>query len=214
MADRVIKIITPATSYDLMTLDELKALIGILPADTSQDATLQGYITGYSDVIATLCNRVFAYEEVSEIWRCTNYDDTNAMTRLFLSHYPVVAADLITIESPTGTTMDPASYVLEEKSGKIELLGGSTDPIMVHYSGGYKLPDEAPPALKAALELVIRQAQAMLQRLGAGGIRSITHKEARVQFYDPLASIGKGHGMLGGSPQADALLMHYVRLEV
>ena len=186
MADRVIKIITAADNYDLMTLDELKALMGILPADTSQDAMLQGYITGYSDVIATLCKRTFAYEEVSEIWRCTNYDDNNGMKRLFLSHYPVAEGDVVAIESPTGTPLDPGTYVLEEKSGKIELLGGSTEPIMVHYSGGYKLPDEAPPALKAALELTIRQAQAMLQRLGAGGIRSITHKEARVQFYDPL----------------------------
>jgi hypothetical protein len=215
MADRVIRILTPAASYDLMTLDELKVLFGVPPSDTSQDAVFQSYITGYSDVIATVCNRVFAYEEVSEIWRCTNYDDSNAMKRLFLSHYPVVEADVISVESPTGTPLDPSTYVIEEKSGKIELLETSDEPITVHYSGGYALPDATPPALKAALELMIREAQAMLQRLGAGGIRSITHKEARVQFYDPLAILSKEKGLFGfGSTQANALLMHYVRFEV
>jgi hypothetical protein len=216
MADRIIKVVTPASSYDLMTLAELKALFGIPTADTSQDAQLQGYITGYSDIIATICNRVFAYEEVRETWRCVNVDDCTPMTRLFLSHYPVVEDDIVSIESPSGTALvADTDYVVEERSGKIELMTGAIDPIVVHYSGGYAVPDDTPPALKAALELMIREAQALLQRLGAGGIRSLTHKEARVMFYDPLALLGKQKGLFGfAATAANALLMHYVRLEV
>ena len=84
MADRVIDIITPATTYDLISLDELKTMFGILLTDTSQDELLTMLITNYSDIIATYCNRVFAYEELSEIWRCVEYDQTNSMTRLFV----------------------------------------------------------------------------------------------------------------------------------
>src|SRR6516164_2635304 len=111
MADRVIDVLTEATTYDLVSLDELKTMFGILLTDTSQDAILSEYITQYSDVIATYCNRVFAYEEVSEIWRCVEYDQTNGMTRLFMSHYPLDAAKIITVESPTGDDLDPATYV-------------------------------------------------------------------------------------------------------
>jgi hypothetical protein len=95
-------------------------------------------------------------------------------------------------------------------------MSGSVDPITVHYSGGYQLPEDTPPALKAALELMVREAQALLSRLGAGGIRSLTHKEARVQFYDPLALLAKSGGPSGlfGGSATNALLMHYVRLEV
>jgi hypothetical protein len=35
MADRTIKVITPATSYALLTLDELKLALGIDPLNTA-----------------------------------------------------------------------------------------------------------------------------------------------------------------------------------
>ena len=171
MADRVVKVLTPADTYDLLTLDELKLFMLIDPADTSQDALLAEYITRFSDVVATTCNRVFAYEEVAEIWRCTNTDYTNGMKRLFVSHYPIDSAATLTLESPTGTPLDPSSYVIEEKSGKVELLQTWAEPITITYSGGYELPDECPPALKQATELMIRETQALSQRLLNSGIR-------------------------------------------
>jgi hypothetical protein len=219
VADRVIKIITPAETYDLITLDEIKLLMGIPDTDTSQDEVLQSYITQYSDVVATICNRVFAYEEVTEIWRCTNYDDTNAMKRLFVSHYPIDADATLTIQSPTGTALDPASYEIEEKSGKIELLGTCSEPISVTYSGGYELPNGAPPALKQATILMVREGQALMNRLAVSGIRSISHKDSRVMYFDSTTMANKAlfsgsamSGLLGGA--ANSLLMHYIRLEV
>jgi hypothetical protein len=214
VADRVINVITEATNFDLISLDEFKVLVGIHPTDTSQDQVLQEYITQYSDVIATVCNRVFAYEEVSEIWRCVNHDDTNTMTRLFLSHYPLDLSATLTVESPTGSPLDPSSYAIEKKSGKIELLGTYTEPITVTYSGGYNLPDESPPALKQAAALMVREGQALMNRLAVIGIRSISHKDSRVMYYD-ASQQGKGltiSGIIGGA--TNNLLMHYVRLEV
>lgn len=216
MADRVLSIITPAESIDLLTLDELKTMFGVLPGDSSQDDILSMMITTYSDLIATYCNRTFAYEELSEIWRCVDYDQTNAMTRLFLSHYPLDPDYDLILESPTGSAMDPSNYEIETKSGKIELLQGNTEPIKVTYAGGYKLPDEAPPALKQATILMIKEGQAMMQRLSVSGIRSIAHKESRVQYYDTaaLAKSATGAAQAIGSTALSALLMHYVRLEV
>jgi hypothetical protein len=214
MADRVLKILTPATSYDLLSLDELKTSMGIPPADTSQDAQLQMLISRFSDTIATLCNRVFAYEELRETWRCTFYDNANVMKRVFLSHYPVTEADVLSVESPSGTVLDPADYVVEERSGKIELLTYWAEPIVVHYSGGYLLPDDAPPALKQACELLIREEQMLMNRLMTSGIRSIAHKESRIQYYDPLATRSQTTGGAGIGSAANNLLMHYVRLEV
>jgi hypothetical protein len=217
VADRIIKVITPAASYDLISLAELKILIGVLPADTSQDAVLQEYITQYSDIVATMCNRVFAYEEVSEIWRCVNYDNTNIMTRLHLSHYPIDSDDTLVIESPTGAVLDPSSYAVEEKSGKIELLSINDEPIKVTYFGGYLLPDEAPPALKQATALLVREGQSLMNRLAVSGVRSISHKDSRVMYFDSSAvkaPLGKISSAGALNDALNNLLMHYVRFEV
>jgi len=219
MADRVIKVIGPATTYDLMSLSEIKVIFGIPDTDTSQDELLSEYITQYSDVIATFCNRVFAYETVTEVWRCVNRDDTNAMTRIFVSHYPIDPAVPITLETPSGSAIDTDSYVIEERSGKIELFQSYAEPIRVTYAGGYLLPDECPPALKQALALMMREGMALMQRLAVSGIRSIAHKESRVMYFDSTAAgqpgrMGTISSPMIGMTAANSLLMHYVRLEV
>ena len=214
MADRIIKVLTPADSYDLLSLDELKVAMEIDPTDTTQDELLQQYITRYSDVIATTCNRVFAYEEVAEIWRCTNVDHTNGMKRLYVTHYPIDPDATLTLESPTGSPIDPSSYAIEEKSGKVELLQTWAEPITITYSGGYDLPEEAPPALKQATELMIREGQALAQRMLNSGVRSISHRESRVMFFDPLTLLTKTQGLGFATTAANSLLMHYVRFEV
>jgi hypothetical protein len=215
LADRIINVITPATNYNLVSLDEIKIMFGMLTTDTSQDVLLNDYISQYSDMIATYCNRVFAKEELSEIWRCTEYDQINGMKRLFLSHYPLDKTYSIVLESPTGTTMDPASYAIEWKSGKIELLGTNTEPIKVTYLGGYLLPNETPPALKQATMLMIREGQALMQRLAVSGVRSISHKDSRVMYFDVNQLSKTGAGVTGLiNSVINNLLMHFVRFEV
>ena len=215
MADRVVTVLTEADSYDLISLDDLKVLLGVLPTDASQDEILNMYIDNYSDVVATFCNRVFGYEEVQEVWRCVDYDQTNSMKRLFMSHYPIDVTQMISVESPVGSVLDPLTYVIEEKSGKIELLSMNDEPIMVKYWGGYKLPTDSPPALKQAIAFMVREGQAHMQRFAVSGIRSISHKDARVMYFDVNATIAKQQGGPGVvSPVANSLLMKYVRHEV
>jgi hypothetical protein len=194
MVDIILKVLTPAASIDLLSLEELKIMLGIPDTDTSQDAQLQTYITQYSDIIARECNRVFAQEAMRETVRCLQPN------RYFVSHWPVKEDAITSIETPRGEVIDPASYEVEEGSGKIEFMVSQDEPIVVTYTGGYLLPDEAPPALKAACEILVRQGRIWAQRAAVSGIRSLSHKDARVQFFDVNATKG--------------LLYHYMRFQV
>jgi hypothetical protein len=210
MVDIITKIITPAINRDLMTLDDLKLALGV--TDPSQDAALARYITSYSDVIATLCNRVFAKETLIETWRDL---DSN---RIFLSHYPIATeTDIASVGCPRGTTLDPSAYEIDLKEGQINLYATQSEPITVTYTGGYALPDDAPPALQEAMVVIVREARAAAQRAAVSGIRSMSHKESRVVYFDPnLINRGVTSNMLnpGIAPLVDTLLMHYVRIQV
>ena len=117
MADIWIKVLQPADSYALLTLDELKIILNLAPTDTSEDAQLNMWIDQYSDVVATMCNRVFAYETVEETWRgdLPPFDGP----RLFLTHYPVADDDITSVESP------------RDRRGRAEVLGVVKPHLMV-----------------------------------------------------------------------------------
>ena len=213
MVDTIIKIIEPADSFDLLSLDEFKLMAGIAESDTSQDQEIAEQITRFSDIVQTMIPRVLAREKLSETWR-----GLNGGRRLYLSHWPVKTEDVESIESPRGTPVGTDAWEIEEESGKIEFYGLASpplEPIVVIYTGGFELPDDAPPALKQATELLMREYRALSGRLGLGGIRSISHKEARVMYFDPLASQAKQKG-LGPEPNSPLayLLARYTRFPV
>jgi hypothetical protein len=176
-----------------------------------------------------MCNRTFAREEVREEWR-----ELNGGYRIFPSHWPIKQEDIISVESPLGTVLDPTTggYELEEQSGKIEIFGAVpsssgqsymsgaaawTEPVAVHYWGGYNLPKEAPQPLKRAVAMLNLQSKLLFSLGTIAGIRALSHKEARVMFHDPsrilsIALGGKGAGGIEASIWS--LLSHYVHLEV
>ena len=210
MADTIVNVITPAISYDLLSLEEIKNSLNIADTDTSQDAMLQTQITTMSDVIATECNRVFGRETVIETWR-----ELDA-PRVYLSRWPTIATDITAVEAPRGTPYDSTQWELEEKSGKLSLFAGQSEPISITYTGGFLLPDEAPPALKAACDIMIRTWRLWVARQLTTGIRSISHREARVMFFDPnilLKQLGSTPFAAAGQAVKD-LLYHYMRFWV
>lgn len=214
MADIWVKVITPAESYALLTLDELKIILGLSPTDTSEDDQLGMWIDHYSDVVATMCNRVFAKETVEETWRgdLMPFD----CPRLFLTHYPVANDDIEAVESPRGSTIDAAAWEIENRSGKMRIDGAWSEPVTVTYTGGYELPDEAPPALKQATGLLIQAAREQMTKAAVSGIKSITHRESRVQFMDTNVQSSKGGGgAIGAAAETvNALLYKYMRFYV
>lgn len=207
MADVTVNVITPATEFALMTIDELKTALGIATADPVTDAQWEWMIDVNSATISELCNRVFAKEEVKETWR-----EVQNGQRIFLTHYPVVADDIESINTASGTQLD---YELEEASGKLQLFNGWGEPVVVHYTGGFDLPDEAPLPLKQALTLMAANWKAQLAMIQVTGVRMIAHKEARVMFHTPT-NVAPGAGGLhpGIPPAVNSILLQYTRFWV
>jgi hypothetical protein len=211
MADRTIKVLEPATSFALISLDELKIMLGIATGDTTSDPQLQQMIDGYSAYASNIANRVFAREKVRETWRDIND------RRLFLSHFPAKEEDIESVEAPRGALIPGTDYEFEEASGKLSLFGSRAEPIVVTYTGGYNLPDEAPDDLKNIAGLLVRNGRTEAQREATAGIKSISHKDQRVMFFDPNTGGGSSTSTSGGTESlraAHALLYHYSRLEV
>jgi hypothetical protein len=219
MADVTIKVITAADNYDLVSLDEAKVMLGIDAADTTNDAQLEMLITSQSIFAANQCNRVFAYEQVRETWRCVGaVCCPDGAARIYLTHYPVKAEDVLIVETPKGTVLDVDAYELDEETGKLTIWGGYSSEIIVTYSGGYHLPDECPADLKNATGLMVsaQRTQAAAAATGGSGIRMLAHKESRIMYFSPKDMAGGSTGSSSPSVSASAsaaktILDNYVR---
>lgn len=215
MVDIITKVLVPATDFTLLTLEEARLMILNMPGGIPPtDEQLQQLIDQYSALVATLCNRTFAKETVRETWRDFEPPYNIASYRLFLSHWPVKEADITSVEAPRGTALDPSAYEVEERPGKIEVFNGGSEPIVVTYTGGYDLPAEAPPDLKQAVGLMIRQYR--FQNVMASGVRMVAHKESRVQYFSPkdMVAVQPVTGGVSIANTIDNLLSHYRRIEV
>jgi Phage gp6-like head-tail connector protein len=189
-------VVTPATSYSLISVAELKLMLGI--TDATQDAVLQLYIDIASSQVEALCNnRVFARETVID-----TFTDSDVINRVFLSRFPVKAEDIAEVLHGDTVFVD---YGLDERAGKILNPSGWTSPLKVTYTGGYELPDESPPALKAAVVLLAGALRSSLPTgisgstvTGDGGIRMVAHKESRVMYYQSTTSSSTSSGGASG----------------
>ena len=126
------------------------------------------------------------------------------------------------VDGQGATLTKDVDYEVGYDAGKLTRLGASWGfgPVTVTYTGGYDLPFETPKALKQATLLLSREAYFASQR-GDATIRMVSHKDARVMYFDPSTMVralasGGGSGA-GGSPAlrriAD-LLTAYIHLEV
>jgi len=188
MSDVTIRIITAATTHDLITLADCKTLLGIPASDVSNDPQLQMLISQNSEAIAYQCNRVFGFEEVEETWRCVApVCCPDGTCKIWLSHFPVKAADIESVETPKGTPISGSDYAIEEQTGKLILLHGCSSEIVVTYKGGFNLPAEAPLPLQQVAGLMVRsfRTEAAAAATGGSGIRLLAHKESRVMYFSP-----------------------------
>jgi len=213
MADVTVKVIQAADSYDFLTLDEAKLYLNIPSTDTSQDEWLTMMISINSAYIAEICNRTFAKETVVETWR-EIYDG-----RVFLTRWPVKETDITGVIS---AGYDWPVFELEEASGKLSNVAlyqaessQWDQSVVIQYTGGYQLPDEAPLPLKQATAMLIRDEKIALQQAAVSGIRQLSHKGARVMFFDVNATIAKLNTSGGKSPGrqlVDTFLRQYMRI--
>ena len=206
-----LRVITPGQDTSLITTYEARLALGL---STSTDENLDDLIemlVGWSSAeVATLCNRVFAKETVTEV-----FSGIETSSCIFLSRWPVTNID--SIDEDGDEIFIDDDFSLDSESGKLYRLNtGWTGPLTVTYTGGYDLPFESPKALRQASLLVTREAYYASTR-GDATIRMIGHKDARVIYFDPNAKTGAAGGTSGGSPARRAvgdLLKHFMRFPV
>jgi hypothetical protein len=212
MLSYITEVITPSQNWALVTLYEAKIALNIPQSTTASDEQLELLIKWASEEIAIMCNRNFAHETVTE-----RFDDFSSLSppRLHLAYAPV--KNVVSI-SDAGNTLLTSDYTLNPAGGVIMMEGGWTGPTEITYEGGYDLPFQAPPGLGQAAMLLMKEAYYSNIR-GDSSIRSISHKESRVMYFDPNAANKGGGG--GGSGVAapgtaarkavDRLLQRYTR---
>lgn len=207
----IAKILVPGTDFALATVADIKTALRL----TGDDAQLQLLINWASDDIATLCNRVFAKETVEEQF----FDFANMSDVVFLSHMPMALMntdyDEVVFEGGTQLVRN-IDYDFEPKTSTFYRKGGAAwaEPLMITYTGGYDLPEESPLALQQAVMILTREMYYASIR-GDATIRSVSHKESRVVYFDPNASAARALGASGsGTPAHRAindLLTHFRR---
>jgi hypothetical protein len=215
MATVNVKVLERAENFGFMTPEEARMAMQIAEGDMSVEF-LQFTIDMNSSIIATLCNRTFARQRVRETWRCLgepcDCTDAAVTRRLFLTHFPVKEEDIESVESPRGYPTN--AWELEEDSGVLQIWA-TAEPIEVTYTGGYELPDEAPPALKYAATILVRQDKASAQAEQMAGVRMIAHKEARIVYHQAgttQTATAKGGGATPALESVKNLLSHFTRL--
>lgn len=178
MSDSILTVVSAAATYDLTTLETVKDELGI--TTTGSDQTLRRYIADASARIAAYCNRVFAFETVSELFtpdraiasgwgaaRGESWDSAwearmlwRARSILPLSRFPVVTIVSV-VEDTSGVVLDPSYYEVDAATGFLYRMnqGARTkwtaNRTTVTYSGGYVLVSGLPrPLEQAAIDLV------------------------------------------------------------
>ncbi|EHM01418.1 hypothetical protein HMPREF9946_02157 [Acetobacteraceae bacterium AT-5844] len=206
----MLTVIEPAASFDLTTLDDVKAELGI--TGTAEDAQLQKRISRASDLIARYCDRVFARERVREtfvIGRCSR--------PLRLDRKPAQ----ILIVSVDDAPLEDGQWALDDAGGVVRLSGGVPGPwwgttVAVEYYGGYVLPgaEDVPdaPKMPAALE---QACVTLVTALYAGAGRDPMQRSRTVEGVGSTSWVATAD-MAGLPPQVSGMLeaAGFVRLSV
>lgn len=151
---RITRVVTPASSLALVTLDEAKAALKIPLADTSQDAALTQQIDAASAAVNNYCNRIFVVQAYQDQLRYV-YNWLYAGEPLRTRQFPIVVSggDALVAVFEDGASLDPAAWDVYPEEGAIYRLDGTTvtswrgTTILVDYTAGF---DPIPPDVKGA----------------------------------------------------------------
>jgi hypothetical protein len=139
MMQSIVTVTSAADSYDLTTLANVKAELGI--TNGASDTLLARYITGASKAAMQFCNRVFAVETLSEQFLAgRNWHSP----KLQLARYPLTAVTSVTEDEELLTAGE--HYTPNYQNGQLLRLGGdsvslscwSSRSITAVYSSGYE----------------------------------------------------------------------------
>lgn len=148
----IVTIVTAADTHDLTTLATAKDELNIL--DSAQDDRIRRWIHEISGFIETYCNRTFASETVSELWRTPG--NGVDMDRLRLTRFPVSAVTSITEDADAALTT--SDYETDADAGWIYRMTGASgtrtrwyaQKIVVVYTAGYATLTDLPWQIETA----------------------------------------------------------------
>lgn len=154
-----VRVLQPATTQDLTTLETARVELDIAEDDTSQDAQIQRMIHEMSSVVATYCNQVFGEEMVEEtFWpeSCGEHISTIVLDRL-----PVTSIIQMTLD---GSELGTGDFELDEAKGIIYRLRDMGccccwswfRELQVTYTAGYPLLDGLPFAIERATLILLK----------------------------------------------------------
>ncbi len=210
MRKSIITVLGPTDPvHDLTTVEEVNAALG-LESNTADDAITAAQITRASRIIADLCDRVFALLEVEESFRVQWGEPVHA---LYLRQYPVQEVTSITQD---GSEADATLYEIDDEAGLLWMKCGRwCGEIIANYSGGYDLPDDAPPLLaQACLELVGAQRLFATTSAADPNVREVQHGDSRV-VYQTSAFGGSGVSTSSAVPSSvSGMIDRYIRRTV
>jgi hypothetical protein len=170
---------TDSAGPDLISLDDLKLALGI--EDDSEDAALQAAITFQSRIIAAYCDRRFGLAQALETFVFDRNETMLMRQALWLRLYPVI--EVIEVSTAGATAAD---YHFDPASGRVWTEGNWSGTVMVTYSGGYDLPEQAPARLQQALIQAVNEGRTTGSR--DPGIREVQHGDTRISYFTPSLS--------------------------
>lgn len=223
----LLTVTTPASSYLLTSLSNIKLELGI--KDNSQDDRLNLLIKQTSSAISTICDRVFAKESVSEVFRLGGTSSAFGrwrssggaeMTResLILRRRPLVE---ITNVIEDGVTLTANEYEIDYGAGLLYRLTNNDIRIgwygiktSVSYSAGWVLLDGLPSEIELACMLWIKSLRAQINRSD----NSIKVEDApdlmRREYFDPLRSMSSSISPYDPPPEVMVLLSPYIEVAI
>ncbi len=206
------KVLKDPQDLSIITRYEARLALNMSSSSEMQDDQIDMLVEISSDEIALTCSRVFAKQTVQETFRELPLDYCR---RLPMGAYPVVSVDSV-LENGVPLTLD-VDYEINADGGTLNRINRTwVGPVVVVYTGGFDLPNEAPPALKQAAILLTRESYYAATR-GDATVRMISHRDARVIYFDPnvkAAGGAKGGPATPARRAIEALLSCYTRYEV
>ncbi|MBR0945954.1 hypothetical protein [Bradyrhizobium liaoningense] len=197
----MLTVVTPAESYDLVSVEAVKAALGI--SGSGEDETLPPLISAASTAITNECNRgSFIAETVEETLFI------RGLEAVLLSRYPV--SEVVSV-THCGSVLDPSAYEVAPAYGMLIRLCGdrvgfwTSGRLVVRYVAGYNL-DKVPADLVRATIMLVQTYRASDSRdplLRAEEVGDIERLEYNVQsgtaLPGPVADLISRHRKPAGA---------------
>lgn len=160
--DRILNIVTPASSRNLTTTVAVKAELGI--TDSASDAIIDRFVAAASRAAAKQCNGELVLESVSEQFRAYPFVDaasiTNVSEFIYLRRTPLVTVGAViedgaTLAAGVDFETDMARGRMTRLSSDIA-VAWSFQKLTVAYTGGYVLGTTLEPDIERAVIEIVR----------------------------------------------------------